>query len=51
MVTSGSPTSNDPVADSVNAEHAYLADVCPAVLDHQGSYSATLVRFCQEAKS
>ena len=37
--------------DSANAEHAYLASVCPTVLSHQGSYSATLVRFCQEAKS
>ncbi len=30
-----------------NAEHNYLANACPTVTQHPGSYSTTLDRFCR----
>jgi hypothetical protein len=41
------PTGDSPV-DTANAEHTYLANACPTVLAHPGSYSGVLDRFCQE---
>ncbi len=31
-----------------HAEHTYLANACPTVMQHPGSYSSVLDRFCQE---
>ncbi len=40
---------DDNTMDIANAERAYLAQVCPGVLAHPGSASATLVTFCQQS--
>ncbi len=42
------PRDGDTTAILVNAEHAYLANACPSVMQHPGSYSSTLDRFCRE---
>ena len=39
---------SDTTAILFHAEHTYLANACPTVLQHPGSYSSVLNRFCQE---
>ncbi len=42
------PRDDDSTIILANTEHAYLANACPTVLQHPGSYSAVLDRFCRE---
>ncbi len=42
------PRDGDATAITFNAENNYLANACPTVLKHPGSYSSVLDRFCQE---
>lgn len=44
------PRNGDAPAIMFQAEHAYLDEVCPTVLDHSAGYSGVLDRFCQEAQ-
>ena len=42
------PRDGDTAAIASATEHDYLANACPTVLKHPGSYSAVLDRFCRE---
>jgi hypothetical protein len=36
--------------DIVNAEHGYLAEVCPSVIANPGNYPAALANFCRQPR-
>jgi hypothetical protein len=43
------PAGDDHISDIMNAEHTYLAQVCPTVLRSSGTYAPVLVSFCQQS--
>ena len=50
LVLSNTFTAGDTdINDIMNAEHTYLAQVCPTVLRSPGTYAPVLVSFCQQS--